>query len=309
MAVAERKVLFFTVNTKDNDIKDQDTTFEEVCEKIIKINPVDRGYQIAQSGPDEFLRLHMFEKRPIESDFYAGVFVKYRTNNITVGKESEDEIRDFQLTSGLRPTEITHFIYSPKTKILAIEYNHNGPKHMQFINYVNVMQAKHGMEVVYFVPEVLNHPDIVAEIRKSQYIKSIELAIPRAEIPNNDQQNDWIRTLSAASNIGNPGTIGLKLVGASKRGDRSPLMTSNQLASKIEDGEIDLEIFGTAKVQAMMDYGSETINLLQNKIDSTIKVPTTRTVDQGDEFFEAIRSVYTANKELLIKASHIESIE
>lgn len=309
MAVTERKVLFFTVNTKDNDINDQDVTFEEICQKIIRINPIDRVHQIAQSGPDEFLRLHMFEKRPPQSDFYAGVFVKYRTNNITVGKELEDEIRDFQLTPGLRPTEITHFIYSPKTKILAIEYNHNGPKHMQFINYVNVMQSKQGMEVIYFVPEVLNHPDILSEIRKSQYIKSLELAIPRTEVPSNSQQNDWVKAMLSAAKIGNPGTIGLKLVGASKRGDRSPLMTSNELASKLENGELDLGLFGTAKVQAMMDYGSETINLLQNKIDSTIKVPTTKTVDHVDEFFDAIRAVYTANKDLLIKASHVEGVE
>jgi hypothetical protein len=307
MAVTERKVLFFTVNTKDNDINDQDESFEEVCEKIMKLGPTDRVHQIAQSGPDEFLRLLMFEKRPEESTFYSGVFVKYRTNNITVGKETEDEIRDFQLTPGLRPTEITHFIYSPKTRILAIEYNHNGPKHMQFINYINVMQRKHGMEVIYFVPEVLNHPDIVAEIKKSQYIKSIELAIPRSEVPTDKQQNDWLKAMAAAANIGKPGTISLKLAGAVRRGDKSPLMTSSQLASKLENGDIDLKLFGTAKVQAMMDYGSETINLLQNKIDSTIKVPSTKTVDHVDEFFEAIRAVYTANKDLLVKASHIEA--
>jgi hypothetical protein len=298
MAVAERKVLFFTVSTKDADDDGEMPSFESVCKKIIALKPVDRVHQFAQSGPDEL--------RPKESDFYAGVFVKYRTNNITVGKETEDEIRDFQLNAGLRPTEITHFIYSPQTKILAIEYNHNGPKHMQLLNYVNVMQDRHAMEVTYFVPEVLNHPDVLAEIKKSHYIKSIELAIPRMEVPTNTQQNDWLKAMAAAANIGNPGTIGLRLTGATKRGDKTPLMTSHELASKLENGDIDLGLFGTAKVQAVMDYGTETINLLQNKIDSTIKVPTTRTVDQVDEFFSAIRAVYTANKELLIRAARVE---
>jgi hypothetical protein len=309
MATTRRKVLFFTVNTKDNDIQIQDVTFEQICETIMKVNAAGRSHQIAQSGPDEFLRLHMFEKRPIDSSFYSGIFVKYRTDNITVGNENTDVITDIQLGSGQRPTEITHFIYSPKTRILSIEYNHNGPKHMQFINYVNVMQEKHGIELVYFVPEVLNHPDIIEEIKRSQYIKSIELAIPRSEIPSEAAQSDWMRTLSSGANIGNPGTISLKLSGSAKRGDKSPLMTSSELAAKIDGGELDLGLFGTAKVDVMMDYGSETINLLQNKIDSTISIPSTSTIHAVDDVFDAIRKVYTANKELLVKASHIEAAE
>ena len=309
MAQAQRKVLFFKINTKEHDIEKQSYQFESVCEKIMCVNPTERMHEIGQAGPTEYLRLHMFEQRTAQSDFYSGIFVKYRTNNITVGNEDKDELSEFQLKEGLRPTEITHFIYSPATKILSIEYNHNGPKHMNLLYYVNVMQAKHDMEVIYFVPEVLSHPNVIEEIREADYIKSIELAIPRSEIPNSSKQNDWIKALLAASNIGNPGTVSVKISGSKRRGDRTPLMSSDQLATQLENKDIDLGIFGTAKVEAAMSYGSETINLLQNKIDSTISVPTTKTIEQEDEFFDAIRTVYTANKELLLKASEVEDSE
>jgi hypothetical protein len=306
MAQLQRKVLFFSIETKEGDIEDQTTPFEEVCRSIMRLSPAQRMHQIAQAGPDEFLRLYMFEKRPAGSDFYSGVFVRYRVNNITAGSEAADELRDTHLPEGYRPTEITHFVYSPQTRILSVEYNHNGPKHIQFINYINVMQSKAGREVIYYIPEVISHPDVVEEIRQTEYIKTIELTIPKAEIPSLAQKNDWYKAFLAAANVGNAGTITVKISGSKKRGDKTPLMSSSELASSLENDDIDLGIFGTAKVEAMMTYGLETINLLQNKIDSTISIPSTDTATHLDEVFEAIRTVYTANKELLVRASQAE---
>ncbi len=300
MANSERKILFFEINTVDGDIEDQERTFEQTCKEVMKLTVSLRRHRIAQAGPDEFLRLSSFKKR--DDGNYEGVFTKYRSGNIVAGTVDSDTLEDKELENGLRPTEIAHFVYVPKYHILCIEYNHSGPKHLQFINYINVMQLKRsGLAYINYMPVVLHHPDILEELKKGEYIKTLELVIPRQELPSNNKVGDIIKALLAASKIGRPGRVGLLLYGPTKRGDKSPLMTPRDLVSKLEGDDIDLGAFGVAKAEVMMEYGMDTINLLQNKIDSTIKLPS-KVVADSKEIFSAIMTVYNANQDILKRA-------
>jgi len=301
MPQTERKVLFFEVNTVNGDIEEQPLKFEETCNHVMNLSPMHRRHKIAQAGPEEFLRLTSFSKR--NDGNYEGVFTKYRSGNITAGTEDSDALEDKELENGIRPTEIAHFVYITKYRILCIEYNHSGPKHMQFINYINVMQIKCTDldEPINYMPVVLHHPDVLEELKKGQYIKTLELVIPRQEIPTSSQVGDIIKALLAAAKIGRPGRVGILLYGPTKRGDKSPLMTPRDLVTKLQNDDINLGAFGVAKAEVMMEYGMDTINLLQNKIDSTIKLPS-KVISESHEIFSAIITVFTLNKPILIRA-------
>lgn len=302
MPSIEKKVLFFGIKQAEREYGQEERAFEDSCKVVMQLDPTERRYKIPQAGPDEFLRLTSFEKPSENASYYAGTFVKYRSGNMTVGTEKEDSLTDHQLEAGLHPTEITHFIYHPDTHVLSIVYNHSGPKHLQLVKYVNFYQQTADLDPVNYQVEVLYHPDVLSELNRAEYIKTFEIAIPRYEIPNDIQSGDIFKALLAAANIGRPGRVAVKVFGPAKRGDRSPLMTGRELIEKLDNDSIDLGIFGTAKVEAMMEYGMDTINLLQNDIDSTIQMPSNNQVENAGEIYSNLHSVYVVNREMLMVA-------
>lgn len=296
MSSAERKVLFFKLRVRDDDIENQMRTFEQSCEKIMQLSVGERSHTIASSGPEEYIRLMSFQKT---GDFYGGHFAKYRSGNIVTGKDDNDKAEDYTLEDGRKPLEITHFIYIPRYHLLAVEYNHHGPKYSQFVIYINVLQLKARLDGIYYVADTVFHPDTLEVLRSAQKVKMVELTTSRVNIPNGRGFQKLRATFETLANIGKPGKISIVL-----RAERGrDVMTGMELANFITDDDDQQANLDSAKAKVVIEEGmdAQIINLLQNKIDSSIRIPSDVAAG-AQEIFDEIWKVYLNNKKLLLRA-------
>lgn len=296
---AERKILFFKLRVKDDEIESQVRSFEETCTEIKKLPHDSRNYTIPQAGPEEYIRLMSFEKR---GGCYQGHFARYRSGNIVTGRDGTDDAEDYTLEDGRKPLEITHFIYIPDNHILAVEYNHHGPKYSHFITYVNVLQANARLSQIYYIADTIYHPDALEIIRDAKEVKMFELSTARAHMPTGKGLK-WIK--SAFNTLATVGMSG-KLV-VSMRADRGQsVMSGADLATLLTDDDGRQAELESARARVVMEDGlaPQIVNLLQNKIDSKITIPSGEVVSSSEVIFDSIWKVYTDNAKLLLKASH-----
>lgn len=296
---ADRKILFFKLRVKDDEIESQARSFEDTCAEIMGLSTDLRNYIIPQAGPEEYIRLMSFEKR---GSCYQGHFARYRSGNIVTGRDGTDEAEDYTLEDGRKPLEITHFIYVPDQHILAVEYNHHGPKYSHFITYVNVLQNKARLDLIYYIADTIYHPDALEIIRDAKEIKMFELTTARAHIPTGKGLS-WVK--SAFSTLATIGKSG-KLV-VSMRADRGQsVMSGAELASLLTDDDGKQAELDAARARVVMEDGlaPQIVNLLQNKIDSKIPIPNGEVVSSSETIFDNIWKVYSENTKILLKASH-----
>lgn len=298
MAQAERKVLFFKLRVRDEDIEDQDRSFEETCRKIMQLPAEKRQYDLA--GPEEYIKLMSFGKLSESADCYKGHFVKYRSGNLVTGRDDTDNAEDYTLADGRKPLEITHFLYIPKYHMLAVEYNHHGPKYSQFVSYINALQLTAQMEHIYYVADTLFHPDTLSILQQAKEIKMLELSMSRANVVTGSGYEFIKNSLKALVNIGRPGKLTVTL--SADRGQS--MMTGQELVNGYLSSSGQLREYESAKVAVVMENGMETqlINLLQDKIDSTIKIPQDKIIAESQQIFDELWKVYSQNKPLLLKA-------
>lgn len=300
MAQAERKVLFFKLRVRDEDIEDQDRTFEETCRKIMQLSAEKRQYVIPQAGPEEYIKLMSFAKLSESADCYKGHFVKYRSGSLVTGRDDSDSAEDYTLADGRKPLEITHFLYIPKYHMLAVEYNHHGPKYSQFVSYINALQLTAQMEHIYYVADTLFHPDTLSILQKAKEIKMLELGMSRMNVPSGQGIGRFKSAFETLANIGRPGKLTVTL--SADRGQS--IMTGQELVTQYLTNSGQLKEYESAKVAVVMENGMETqlINLLQDKIDSTIKIPHDKIIAESQVIFDALWEVYSQNKTILLKA-------
>lgn len=300
MAQAERKVLFFKLRVRDNKIEDQDRTFEQTCHNIMRLSTGKRQYIIPQAGPEEYIKLMSFGKLSESADCYKGHFVKYRSGNLVTGRDDTDKAEDYTLEDGRKPLEITHFLYIPKYHMLAVEYNHHGPKYSQFVSYINALQLTAQMEHIYYVADTLFHPDTLGILQKAKEIKMLELGMSRMNVPSGKGLGRIKSAFETLANIGRPGKLTIVL--NANRGES--IMTGQELVNQYLNSQGQLSEYESAKVGVVMEYGMETqlINLLQDKIDSTIKIPHDKIIAESQQIFDELWKVYSQNKSLLLKA-------
>lgn len=298
MAQAERKVLFFKLRVRDDEIEDQDRTFEQTCRNIMRLAAEKRQYDLA--GPEEYIKLMSFGKLSDTADCYKGHFVKYRSGNLVTGRDDTDKAEDYTLEDGRKPLEITHFLYIPKYHILAVEYNHHGPKYSQFVSYINALQLAAQMEHIYYVADTLFHPDTLALLQGVKEIKMIELGMSRTNVISGNGFERLKNAFKAWVNIGRPGKLTVTL--SASRGQS--IMTGKELGEEFLTNYGQLKEYESAKVAVVMEEGMETevINLLQKKIDSTIKIPHDKIIAESQQIFDELWKVYSQNKSLLLKA-------
>lgn len=295
----KRKVNFFELLPPE----DADISFEDLLTQIVGLPIEQRRHFQSGVDDDEFHQLYVFEKMTDQSNLYVGVYMKCSANSITASNESAIELKEASLPDGYRPSYISHFVYSPSTRILSIESGQHAPKHMSLIRYINFMQSVVlKRELVKFIPQAIIDEDTASIIRSYDAVRSFELSITSAELKTADKSGSWMKLLSLLGAKGNAGKVSIGITGARKRGDMTPAFTTEQLASEFEKGEFKDVNFGNIKAELIQDQQSVTVNLLQNKIKSDIEVPIYKISSHTDGIHKAIKDVYETNKDILIPA-------
>lgn len=291
--MTKHKVHFFAIDTFDRTIADNPTAFETVCQEIFTLPVAQKTLEMSDSVA---YRLSYFQKT---GDHYQGKIVKYRTNNMITGSLSDDALSDLTLEEGRAFAEVTHFIYSPETKVLSFEYNHNGPRYGMFLGYINAIQARYRADTIQFVADLLLHPDVAQTLLDAKRIKSLTVGLQVARIPAQIERSNLLRGLAAAAQFGDPGQVYVTISGSRGRGDASPLMSPEGIVRAIQNREIDLGLFGKAEVEVVTDFGSDTVNLLENKLEASKEWHTPITNHNAHRWFDDIKELYQRNKPVI----------
>lgn len=298
MASTERKILFFKLRLKDDDIESQTRSFEQTCTEIMNLPLDTRNYTIPQAGPEEYIRLMSFAK---QGGCYQGHFARYRSGNIITGRDDSEDAEDYTLEDGRKPLEITHFIYIPDEYILAVEYNHHGPKHTHFVSYANVLQNAARLSPIYYIADTIYHPDALEIIRGAKEVKLIELTTARTNIPTGKGLQRLRSTFEALASIGKPGKLTFYL--RANRGQS--VMNGADLVSLLTDENGNQAELDAARARVVMEDGlaPQIVNLIQYKIDSKISIPNGEIISSSEAIFASIWRVYSDNSKILLKAS------
>ncbi|HSE61756.1 MAG TPA: hypothetical protein VLA88_05695 [Candidatus Saccharimonadales bacterium] len=295
--MTKHKVHFFKIDLFNEENAEIKTEFEDVCKEVVNLEIAKKSLKMSDSIS---YRLTYFKAH---GDHYRGKIVKYRNNHMIMGSLNDDELEDLMLDEGKKFTEVTHFVYSPSTKILTFEYSQNGPRHAMFLGYLFTIQRSYKTDPIRFTGDLLMHPDVLRELNSDvERIKSLTVGLPVAKLHSSMQQNNLVEGLKAASKFANTGQIYIKLVGARKHGDKTPLISTNEIVRAISDNEIDLGLYGKAEVEVVNEFGDATINLLENKLEATKEWDVPITSENAERWFDDIAALYQANHPVLIEA-------
>ena len=245
--------------------------------------------------------------RSATGDHYRGIIAKYRSDSAITGRLDDDDLADLALEDGVKIVEVTHFVYFSHSKVLAVEYNQSGPREGTIRWYINSLLPKIEADPPKYGSMPIFHPEVLSRLASVSEVKLLELELPKERLIDIRERSTFFGALNAASTIGNTGRVGLVLKGGRSKGDRTPLMTGRQLVDDIRAGELDLSVFGTVKARVALEHGTETLNLLENRVASVISIPGALTTASESEWFNKIVSNYQENSQLLLSAAEDEA--
>lgn len=264
-----KSVFLYKIFNRDDEGYDIDTPFEETLRDISNnLSGEEKAYNHKDDDPEACVRLLEFDKAPNTKDMYQGSMGVYGSPDFKVGKIENDRIEKYTLPNEKRPTELVHFVYSPKDKILVLTSNTRAIQAGGFMRYVNhlVREVFKDIKLIYRY-EIICHKDAIDIIKNAKSIKSAEIVIPVDVI----KQNYLKRLLDIPSIRSNmDGLGGVVLTFKPKRG--KDLMKGSDIDKLLED--MPIENFPKQKYKVEFEEGLEkaTVNLLQAKFNSRVTI-------------------------------------
>ncbi|PLS80774.1 hypothetical protein CYG49_04070, partial [Candidatus Saccharibacteria bacterium] len=125
-ATLQRKIYFLKVLSEGR-------SFDEILSAIDELDGDDMYSR--EEGRDERLFLRSFEQK---NDMYRGSIARLRLNGLpSLGQLHARDTRLLQVAEDEGLVETTHFIFFKTSGILAIEYNHYGPRASALDSHLN----------------------------------------------------------------------------------------------------------------------------------------------------------------------------
>lgn len=264
-----RPAFLYKIFNRDDEGYDIDTPFEETLRDISNnLSGEEKAYNHKDDDPEARVKLLKFDQAPNTKDMYQGLIGVYGSPDFKVGDIEDNIIEDYTLPDGKRPTELVHFVYSPKDKILVLTSNTRAIQVGGFMRYINYLVPKVFKDIkLIYEREIICHKDAIDIIKNAKSIKSAEISIPVDVI----KQNDLKRLLDISSMESSMDGLGsVVLTFKSRRG--KDLMKGSDIDKLLED--MPIENFPKQKYKVEFEDGLEkaTVNLLQAKFNSRITI-------------------------------------
>ncbi len=262
-----KSVFLYKIFNKDDKGYDIDTPFEKTLRNILNnLSREEIIYNHKDNDPEACVRLLEFEEALKTKDMYQGYMGVYGSPDFKVGDIEDNIIEDYTLPDGKRPTELVHFVYSPKDKILVLTSNTRAIQVGGFMRYINYLVPKVFKDIkLMYEREIICHKDAIDIIKNAKSIKSAEIFIPVDVI----KQNNLKRLLDISSMESSmDGLGGVVLTFKSRRG--KDLMKGSDIDKLLKD--MPLEYYPSQKYKVEFEDSLEqaTVNLLQAKFNSRV---------------------------------------
>jgi hypothetical protein len=291
----DKKIYFYSVE-------------ESKCNLLKILNTIDKF-----SGKDcyasEFIKENLFMQEAKNDHGYIKGIIRNDKNSDFPSKvrAGDKKPESLGLKQEERLAELTHFVYFEKFKIMAIEYNHTGPRASSLEQYINdVINSKLKERGVVYINPLLNK-NFYETLNKIKEVKMLDMRVsndPAFELAGLDET--LMSTLRNARKIGQTRDVEIILRPKKRSGDSILLKDDSLLKSfkRLFRNQPPSQTFDKLEIQAntINNDQVEIFNFLKDKIESEIKVvklDRSRRVDSGDIFNKIIESFNSRKNELI----------
>lgn len=168
MRVIEKKIHFLKVDSGD-------VPFEQVLAEIDQLPDGQHYYTIDEYGGGVCLKELLQQ-----NDIYKGVMSKVRMDELpSVATTGRRDTQALMIAENQGLAESTHFVYFSQSKLLAIEYNHHGPRHTTLRAYaISKYNAVHGEPLPLVFEPILDERTLNL-LADGNEVRLLSVAVPK----------------------------------------------------------------------------------------------------------------------------------
>ena len=300
MGEVRRKINFLKVQSEGDD-------FGDLLNEVNAISGPEMYSFIDGSGGGIFLK-----SLDDSSDMCSGVVARLRMSDLpSLGRQNMRATEQLALAEDQGLVECTHFIYFKRSGILAMEYNHHGPRastlEWHVIGKINGLRG----EPAGFSFQYIFDRGTFDALSQSSEVKLLQMAVPKEKIQSLAAFDASIHAaFENAAVFGNEGKVELILRMPRSSGSG---ISGSSLLNKIRSlPGIPKDTFSTLKVKVKpADDRMQALDLLEGKFVVNVSV---ETVGRSNELnsrriFREIREAYQLQRENLIEMAEYEQLD
>lgn len=252
------------------------------------------------------------EQLQIMGDMYLGSIVKLRMDSLpgigTVGVKTTSPL-DISDDQGV--TECSHFIYFRDSKILAMEYNHVGPRMSTLENHLRKKYNERHGELLQLVFQEILDENAIRSLGEGSEIRLLTMTVPKINIDNLVAfDSSMYEAFKNAAQFGEAGKVEIILRFEKKK---NSIETGPNLVHKLRNLQgIPSDTFNKLKVKVKPSPQDriEQIDLLNNKLSVTVTMPLPerqRTIASAT-MFGYIKDAYQHKQDVLKRLAAYEDL-
>ncbi len=283
--------------------------FEDVLTEVDGISGAGIYSFLHGQGGGTFLR--SLEK---QNDMYKGIISRLRMDGLpSLGTEGERLTQNLALADNQGLVESTHFIYFKDSYILALEFNHLGPRASTLEwHLIGKMNDLHGEPLELEMQQIFDE-NTLQVLNDNSEIRLIQMAVPKEKIVNLAEFDPSIHAaFQNAANFNRAGKVEISLRFVSSKRNKAP--PGNTILDKLRHvSGTPADTFSKLKVSVKPSPEDhiEVIDLLQNKLVVKVELPRTgraREIDSA-QMFEQLQQAYQSQSKTLKRLSEYETVE
>lgn len=255
-----RSVYYYKVFNPDGSLP-----FHKKLQKICELPEADREY----THQDVTVNVQVTKTGDGDTLVLSGVVRLLRYLAPSVGLKGSNSSKPIDLEDDEGVNEKTHFVYMPSKNVIAVEYNHYGPKVGLLFKIVNELyrsnfdnESKRNSYIY------ITNGDGLAKISHTKAVKKVQLEYVNEPL-DIDNSTPIVAAYRNALSIGDTQAVEITLKPALN--SRNPIMTGAEFIKNIVASKTDknTDINGFAKLKVTYEGesgGTEVIDLIKDKL-------------------------------------------
>lgn len=302
MGPVERKIYFVRIVCPDD--------FAALLTQVDALTGADMYSYTDNRGGGVYLK--SFKNLP---DMTHGVFAKVRMVNLpSVATRGQRETEALAIRDDQGLAEETHFVYFKRSNLLAVEYNHFGPRVTTIQNHITQKIDQNRAEPLELSFQYLIDEDVARLLSDGAEVRVLKIAVPKERIGELAQYDaDMYAAFDNARRYGDSGEVEIILrLGRRRRTDADSAARNQALLGKARQlASMPEEIFGKLRAKVKpLEGESEELDLLESKFVLKIRVMPRgrgRSVHSAT-LFRSIQEAYQQNHAQLQRLSQYEAV-
>jgi len=261
MPTHTRTIYYYKVFNPDGSL-----SFNRKLKKICELTETDREY----THQDVTVNIQITKTGTGDDETLSGVVRLLRYLAPSVGLRGSNSSKPIELGDDEGVNEKTHFVYIPAKNVIAVEYNHYGPKVGLLFKIVNELyRSNFDSESKKNSYIYITNGDGLTKIAKSPGIRKVHLEYVQEMLDTDKESTPLMSAYRNALNVGD--TQSVEMILKPQKNSRNAIMSGVEFIKNILPGNdnkgSDLSGFNKLEVTYEDETGGTgIINLIQDKL-------------------------------------------